>query len=112
MKNEKSVKESAMENQVYAVLPNDLNSQGTIHGGVVLKLIDINGGIVAGRHSEKVCVTASMDSIDFIRPARAGDLLIFKGSVNNAWNTSCEVGMKVFAEDSRTKKFTTWLRPT
>jgi len=104
MKNEKLVKDSAMENQVHAILPNDLNHQGTIHGGIVLKLIDINGGVVASRHSGKTCVTASMDNIDFIRPARAGDLLIFKASVNNAWNTSCEVGVKVFAEDGLTKE--------
>src|SRR3989344_8935468 len=103
MKNEKLVKDSAMENQVHAILPNDLNHQGTIHGGIVLKLIDINGGVVASRHSGKTCVTASMDNIDFIRPARAGDLLIFKASVNNAWNTSCEVGVKVFVEDPKTK---------
>lgn len=101
---DKSVKESAIDNQVYSIFPNDLNSLGTIYGGRVLNLIDMIGGIVARRHSEKNCVTASMDSIDFIRPARTGDLLTLKASVNNAWNTSCEVGVKVFVEDPRTKK--------
>ena len=98
MENRKSVKDSAIENQVYEIFPNDLNPRRTIFGGKVLELIDMLGGIVARRHSEKTCVTASMDSIDFIHPAKAGDLLIFKASVNNAWNTSCEVGVKVFVE--------------
>jgi len=103
MENRKSVKDSAIENQVYEIFPNDLNPRRTIFGGKVLELIDMLGGIVARRHSEKTCVTASMDSIDFIHPAKAGDLLIFKASVNNAWNTSCEVGVKVFVEDPKTK---------
>lgn len=100
----KLVKESATENQLHLIFPNDLNSLGTIYGGKVLDLIDMIGGIVAKRHSEKLCVTASMDNIDFIRPARAGDLLVLKASVNNAWSTSCEVGVKIFAEDAKTKE--------
>lgn len=100
----KSAKESATEDQVHLIFPNDLNALGTIYGGRVLDLIDMIGGIVARRHSEKVCVTASMDNIDFIRPAKAGDLLILKASVNNAWSTSCEVGVKIFAEDGQTKE--------
>lgn len=100
----KLVKESAVEDQVYSIFPNDLNPQGTIFGGRVLELIDKVGAIVAKRHSGKTCVTASIDSVDFIRPARAGDLLILKASVNNAWNTSCEVGVKVFVEDHRTRE--------
>lgn len=99
----KLVKESSIENQVYKIFPNDLNPQGNIFGGRVLELIDMLGGIVAMRHSEKICVTASIDNIDFIAPAKSGDLLIFKAAINNAWNTSCEVGIKVFVEDHKTK---------
>lgn len=101
--NGKIVKESAIENQVYEIFPNDLNPRGTIFGGRVLELIDILGGIAARRHSEKICVTASMDSIDFVAPAKTGDILILKAAVNNAWKTSCEVGVKVFVEDPKTK---------
>lgn len=99
----KSVKESSIENQVYEIFPNDLNPRGTIFGGKVMELIDILGGIVAKRHSEKICVTASIDSIDFVAPAKTGDILILKAAINNAWNTSCEVGVKVFVEDPKTK---------
>lgn len=99
----KTIRESAIENQVYEIFPNDLNPRGTIFGGRVLELIDMLGGIAARRHSEKVCVTASMDSIDFVAPAKTGDILILKAAVNNAWNTSCEVGVKVFVEDPKTR---------
>lgn len=101
---DKLVKESAIKNQVYTIFPNDLNAQGTIFGGKVLDLIDMVGAIAARRHSEKICVTASMDNIDFVSPAHSGDLLILKASVNNAWNTSCEVGVKVFVEDHQTNR--------
>ena len=98
------MKNRKIENQVYKIFPNDLNPQGTIFGGRVLELIDMLGGIVAMRHSGKICVTASMDNIDFIAPAKAGDLLIFKAAINNVWNTSCEIGIKVFVEDCKTRE--------
>jgi acyl-CoA hydrolase len=43
-----------------------------------------------------------MDHIDFIRPVHLGDLLTLKSSVNRAFSTSMEVGVKVWAENTRT----------
>jgi acyl-CoA hydrolase len=43
-----------------------------------------------------------MDHIDFIQPVRLGNLLTLKSSVNRAFTSSLEVGVKVWAEDSRT----------
>jgi acyl-CoA hydrolase len=41
-----------------------------------------------------------MDHIDFIAPVHVGDLLILKSSVNRAFNTSMEVGVKVWVENT------------
>jgi acyl-CoA hydrolase len=58
--------------------------------------------MAAYRHSRTNVVTAAMDHIDFIRPVHLGDLLTLKSSVNRAFSTSMEVGVKVWAENTRT----------
>jgi acyl-CoA hydrolase len=58
--------------------------------------------MAAYRHSRTHVVTAAMDHIDFIRPVHLGDLLTLKSSVNRAFSTSIEVGVKVWAENTQT----------
>lgn len=98
----KPVSFSAIGNQIYPVFPNDLNANGTLFGGRVLELGDWLCAIVAKRHAQRVCVTLGLDSVRFLAPATNGDVLILKASLNRAWNTSMEVGLKVYAEDIRT----------
>lgn len=100
----KFVKESAIEDYVYEVFPNDLNPQGTIYGGRVMFLIDGIAGVVARRHAGKICLTVSMDTLNFLRPVKSGEIMIFKAAVNRVWNTSCEVGVKLFVENQKTKE--------
>ena len=98
----KTVNFSAIDNQTSLVFPNDLNTYGTLFGGKILELADWVCGIVAKRHSNCVCVTLGLDSVRFLAPATAGDILVFQASLNRAWNSSMEVGLKVLAEDFRT----------
>jgi acyl-CoA hydrolase len=81
------------------VLPNDANPLGNLLGGRLMHLIDIAGAIAAHRHSHSHVVTASMDHIDFRLPVKIGDLLILKSSVNRAFNTSMETGVKCWVEN-------------
>src|SRR5580693_9496858 len=80
------------------VLPNDANPLGNLLGGRLLHFIDLIGAMAALRHSRSYVVTASMDHIDFIAPVHVGDLLILKSSLNRAFRTSMEVGVKVWVE--------------
>jgi acyl-CoA hydrolase len=80
------------------VLPNDANTLGNLLGGRLMHFIDLTGAMAAYRHTRTHVVTASMDHIDFIEPVHVGDLLILKSSVNRAFNTSLEVGVKVWVE--------------
>jgi acyl-CoA hydrolase len=81
------------------VLPNDANPLGSLLGGRLMHLIDIAGAMAAHRHSHSHVVTASIDHIDFRQPVHIGDLLILKSSVNRAFNTSMEVGVKCWVEN-------------
>ena len=80
------------------ILPNDANTLGNLLGGRLMHYIDLVGAIAAYRHSRSYVVTASMDHIDFIAPVHVGDLLILKSSLNRAFRTSMEVGVKVWVE--------------
>jgi acyl-CoA hydrolase len=98
----KPVSASAIVDQVVEVFPNDLNPHGTLFGGKLMQVVDNLAAIVAKRHSGRVCVTLGIDSVRFLNPARHGDILVCKASVNRTWHTSMEVGVKVVAEDFRT----------
>ena len=100
----KSVAQSAIHDQTTVVFPNDLNAYGTLFGGRVLDLCDRLAGVVAKRHSGKACVTLGIDSVRFLAPAKHGDILVFKASMNRVWKTSMEIGLKVFKEDFRTQE--------
>jgi acyl-CoA hydrolase len=76
----------------------DTNNAGFVHGGTVMKLCDEVAGIAAIRHSRCRVVTAGVDRMTFLQPVELGDLVTFRASVNAAWRTSMEVGVRVEAE--------------
>ncbi len=95
------VRESASEYGEMA-LPNDANPLGNLLGGKVMHLVDMAGALAAMRHARCQVVTASIDSMSFLHPVHIGQLVILKSSVNRAFTTSMEVGVKVMTEDLTT----------
>ena len=93
--------ESATE-MVQVVLPNDANPLGFILGGTVMHLIDIAGAIACHRHTRTLLVTAAVDGLQFLHPIKVGDLIILKARVTAAWDTSLEVEVEVFSEETLT----------
>jgi acyl-CoA hydrolase len=81
------------------MMPQDANPAGYVHGGVILKHLDLAGAIAAMRHCRCAVVTASIDRMDFLSPAHVGEVVTFKASLNYAGGTSMEVGVRVEAED-------------
>jgi acyl-CoA hydrolase len=81
------------------VLPNDANPLGALLGGRLMHWIDLAGAMAAHRHSRQYALTASIDHLDFLVPVRVGDLIILRSSVNRAFRTSMEVGVKVWVEN-------------
>jgi len=82
--------------------PADANTSGNVHGGVLMHLCDEVAGIAAVRHSGARVVTAAMDRMSFRHPVFVGQLVTVKATVNAAWRTSMEVGVRVESENVRT----------
>jgi uncharacterized protein (TIGR00369 family) len=79
--------------------PEHANSLGSVHGGVILKLCDECGGIVASRHARHPAVTVTVDSVTFHQPVLVGQLLLVHGRVTWVGRTSIEVELRVEAEN-------------
>ena len=77
----------------------DANFAGNVHGGVIMKLIDITAGIVAAKHCGTNVVTASIDRLDFHSPVFVGDILRVHANLNFTGRTSMELGVEVEAEN-------------
>lgn len=83
------------------VLPNHTNQLGNLLGGQLMHWIDICAALSAAKHNQRVCVTASVDRIDFHHPIRLGDAVTLTSTINRVFKTSMEVGVKVFAQNFR-----------
>jgi acyl-CoA hydrolase len=77
----------------------DANISGNVHGGWIMKLCDEAAAIAAARHVGGRVVTAAVDGMKFRSPVHVGDLLTLRATVNAAWRTSLEVGVRVESED-------------
>jgi acyl-CoA hydrolase len=80
----------------------DANAAGDVHGGTIMRLCDEAAALAAMKHSHRRVVTAGMDRMAFLYPIRLGELVTLSASVNAAWHTSMEVGVRVEAENPRT----------
>jgi len=97
------VRESISE-MAEIVLPNDANPLNALLGGRLMHWIDLAGAMAAHRHSRQYVVTASIDHLDFLVPVQVGDFVILRSSVNRAFHTSMEVGVKVWVEYYRSEE--------
>src|SRR5262249_2263667 len=84
------------------VLPAETNPLGKLLGGHVMHLVDVVAAMAASRHANSYVVTASVDYIDFRNSINIGELVILEAQVNRVFNTSMEVGVEVFSENTLT----------
>ncbi|WP_322549353.1 acyl-CoA thioesterase [Flavobacterium psychraquaticum] len=84
------------------MLPSHSNFSGKIHGGYLLQLMDQIAFACASKYSGSYCVTASVDTVDFLNPVEIGELITLKASVNYVGNTSMVVGIRVTSEHIQT----------
>ena len=81
------------------VLPHHTNQLGNLLGGQLMHWIDICAALSAAKHNQRVCVTASVDRIDFHHPIRLGEAVTLIASINRVFKSSMEVGVKVYAQN-------------
>lgn len=81
------------------ILPNDTNGLGNMMGGRLLHLMDKCAAISAQRHANRVCVTASVDNVEFQSPIEEGEVVVIESHVNRAFRSSMEVELNVWAEN-------------
>ncbi len=86
------------------MLPSHSNFSGKIHGGYILSLLDQIAFACASKFSGYYCVTASVDTVDFLNPIEIGELVTMKASVNYVGRSSMVIGIRVEAENIRTGK--------
>ena len=84
------------------MLPSHANFSGKIHGGYILNLMDQIAFACASKHSTNYCVTASVDTVNFINPIEVGELVTMKASINYVGKTSMVVGIRVEAQNIQT----------
>ncbi len=86
------------------MLPSHTNFSGKIHGGYILSLLDQIAFACASKFSGNYCVTASVDTVNFLKPIEVGELVTMKACVNYVGNSSMIIGIRVEAENIQTGK--------
>ena len=84
------------------MLPSHTNFSGKIHGGYILSLLDQVAFACASKFSGNYCVTASVDTVNFLKPIEVGELVTMKASVNYVGKSSMIIGIRVEAENIQT----------
>lgn len=82
------------------VLPNDTNTFGNLMGGRLMYWMDIAAGMAAAKHCSAPCMTASVDNLSFKNPIKLGNIVHIEAKVTRAFNTSMEIHLRVWGEDS------------
>jgi acyl-CoA hydrolase len=82
------------------VLPNDTNTFGNLMGGRLMYWMDIAAGMAAGKHCNSPSMTASVDNLSFKTPIKLGNIVHIEAKVSRAFNTSMEIHLKVWGEDT------------
>jgi acyl-CoA hydrolase len=84
------------------MIPSYSNFGGKIHGGVILSLMDKVAYVCAAKHADAYCVTASIDTVDFLAPVEVGEIVSLLASVNYVGTSSLIIGIKVISESVKT----------
>jgi len=79
--------------------PQDANHYGNVHGGVIMKMADEAGAVVAMRHAGLPVVTVAVDSMTFMKPIFVGSLVMCESELTYVGRSSMEVRVLVRSEN-------------
>lgn len=98
MKNKTPAESKAILTEI--ILPNDTNNLDNLMGGRLLYWMDITASITAQRHCNRTSVTASVNNVSFDQPIPRGSIVTIEGKISRSFNSSMEIFLDVWAEDS------------
>ncbi|MDT0706219.1 acyl-CoA thioesterase [Staphylococcus haemolyticus] len=107
MSNSQGIRKSMSESKSYKakqVFPQATNHHHTMFGGSLMANIDEIAAITAMKHANAQVVTASTDSVDFLRPIKTGDITSYEAMVSYAGTSSMEVCVQIIIEDVLNKE--------
>ncbi|WP_099222280.1 acyl-CoA thioesterase [Listeria costaricensis] len=84
------------------VFPQDTNNHNTLFGGKLMTYIDDTASISASRHCRVGIVTASTDSVDFLKPIKNDHSVCLESYVASVGRSSMEIFVKVISENLKT----------
>ena len=89
--------------------PQDVNFGGKVHGGAVMKWIDLAAYACAAGWSSRYCVTAYAGGIKFVAPIHVGNLVEVEARVIYTGTSSMHIALAVNACDpkSQNRRLTT-----
>ncbi|NLY71884.1 MAG: acyl-CoA thioesterase [Clostridiales bacterium] len=79
--------------------PHQANLAGNVHGGEVMKAMDMAAAAVARRYARSNVVTARVDELQFHHPIFVGNLITLTATIAYVGRTSMEVIVNVDVED-------------
>jgi acyl-CoA hydrolase len=95
MKNKLRTESVTIKTEV--VCPNDTNPMGLLQGGRLVEWMDIAAAVCAQTHAEKICVTASINNVNFKQSAMVGDIITIHANITRAFTSSMEIKVSAFA---------------
>ena len=81
------------------IQPNQLNPQGTAHGGELMKILDTVAGMTGRKHCKGTLVTKRFDDIEFHRPINLGDLITAIGQLAYVGRSTMEIIANIYVHD-------------
>lgn len=81
------------------VFPEDAFLGRMMFAGKLMMILDEIAGILASRFSRDVCVTASVDAVDFYAPIWVGEVVRISAGISYVGRTSMDITVKAVAED-------------
>jgi acyl-CoA hydrolase len=81
------------------VLPSETNPLNNLFGGELLARMDRAASIAARRHSRRIVVTASVNSVAFNRAIPLGSVVTVEAKVSRAFKSSMEIFIDIWVED-------------
>lgn len=87
--------------QVHVLQYVDMNGHGRLFGGRLISWMDEVAGTVGMRHTGCETITAAIDNLVFKQPAFLNDMIVIIGNVTYVGNSSMEVRVDAYTEDSQ-----------